>query len=79
MDDTLKRVKESMVAAGIVETDYDLKPEHHLTNDLDMDSLDRIDFAMEVEREFEIQISDLTLDDFQTVADIVKFIDEEPK
>ncbi|QBF24085.1 acyl carrier protein ['Catharanthus roseus' aster yellows phytoplasma] len=42
--------------------------------DLGLDSLDALELVMEVERTFQINISDATLQNFKTVQDIVFYI-----
>lgn len=44
-------------------------------NDLGADSLDVVEFVMEVEKEFEIQIPDEDAAKLATVADAVKYIE----
>ncbi len=47
-----------------------------LEKDLDADSLDLIDLAMSLEDCFEVEVPDEELENFKTVGDIVKYIDE---
>lgn len=44
--------------------------------DLDADSIDMIDFAMSLEDEFQVEVSDEELENFKTVSDVMKFIDD---
>jgi acyl carrier protein len=44
--------------------------------DLGMDSLDALELVMEVEKIFQINISDATLQNFKTVQDIVFYINQ---
>ena len=44
--------------------------------DLDADSLDLIDLAMSLEDCFEVEVPDEELENFKTVGDIVKYIEE---
>ena len=48
-------------------------------NDLGADSLDVVEFVMEVEKEFDITISDEAAAKLETVGDAVKYIDEHKK
>lgn len=43
--------------------------------DLGVDSLDMIDMAMDIEDEFEIEVTDEVLEKFETVRDIVNFVE----
>ncbi|MBE6783190.1 MAG: acyl carrier protein [Ruminococcaceae bacterium] len=47
-----------------------------LMEDLDADSLDLIDLAMSLEDCFEVEVPDEELENFKTVGDIVKFVEE---
>ncbi|MBQ4069838.1 MAG: acyl carrier protein [Alphaproteobacteria bacterium] len=48
-------------------------------NDLGADSLDVVEFVMEVEKEFDIQIPDDAAAKLEKVGDAVKYIDEHKK
>lgn len=54
----------------------DISSETVLLEDLDADSLDLIDLAMSLEDEFEVEVPDEELENFKTVGDIVKYIEE---
>ncbi len=47
-----------------------------LLEDLGADSIDLADLVMTLEDEFDMEISDEELENIRTVADIVKFIEE---
>ena len=47
-----------------------------LLEDLGADSIDLADLVMTLEDEFDLEISDEELENIRTVADIVKFIEE---
>ncbi len=53
----------------------DIKIGTHLTDDLGADSLDAVELIMSIEEEFEVEIPDEELQNIQTVADIVEFLD----
>ncbi|MBI1262954.1 MAG: acyl carrier protein [Rhizobiales bacterium] len=46
-----------------------------LVADLGCDSLDRIEMAMTLEEKFELRIDDEVIDQFESVGDIVTYID----
>lgn len=50
--------------------------EADLANDLDIDDIDLVDLVMSLEDEFEIELSDETIEHFSTVGDFVKYIEE---
>lgn len=54
----------------------DVTLETNLKEDLGADSLDLVDLAMSLEDEFKIEVPDSVLEGFETVGDIVKFIEE---
>ena len=49
--------------------------EQNLVVDLALDSLDRVDLAVTLEREFDIKIDDAALEGWQTVGDVVKTVE----
>lgn len=56
----------------------DIQPDNeelHLTNDLELDSLDQVELTMEVEQTFGISISDEETPGLNTVADIVNLVE----
>lgn len=44
-------------------------------SDMDIDSIDLVDFLMLVEEEFEIEFTDEELDEIETLSDIVSLIE----
>lgn len=54
----------------------DITADTVLMEDLDADSLDLIDLAMSLEDCFEVEVPDEELENFKTVGDIVKYIEE---
>ena len=47
-----------------------------IIDDLEADSLDIVDLAMTVEEEFDVEMPDDRIEDFRTVGDVVKYIEE---
>ena len=56
-----------------------IKPEYRLVEDLKADSLDVVAMIMEMESEFGIEIPDEELTQLHTVADAMKYIEENRK
>jgi acyl carrier protein len=54
----------------------EMTEEAHLNKDLGLDSLDVVELCMEVEREFDIQISDVEVESWQTIEDIIKTVEK---
>lgn len=72
-DDVLERVKKIVVdRLGVDEAD--VKPEASFKEDLDADSLDIVELVMELEDEFNLEISDEDAEKIQTVGDVITYI-----
>ena len=52
----------------------EITPATHFVNDLNFDSLDVVEFAMELEDEFEVSISDDQVDKLQTIGDVIEHL-----
>ena len=52
-----------------------IKPDTNLMKDLEADSLDAVEIIMALEEEYDIEIPDKEAERFQTVKDIVKYIE----
>lgn len=48
----------------------------HLMKDLEADSLDAVEIIMAIEDEFEIEVPDEDAEKFQSVGDIVRYIED---
>lgn len=73
MADTLERVKKIIVdRLGVEESVITL--ESNFKEDLDADSLDVVELVMELEDEFDIEISDEDAEKIATVGDVVNYI-----
>ncbi len=59
--------------------DDEFLPEASLADDFGLDELDLADLSMDVEDNFEIELSDEALENIATVGDLVKFIEENMK
>ena len=54
----------------------DIKPEAQLQNDLGINSLELADLILSCEEKFGVTIDDDDLRDFVTVADVVKYLED---
>ncbi len=52
-----------------------VKMETHLMKDLEADSLDAVEIIMAIEDEFDIEVPDEDSEKFQTVSDIVNYVE----
>lgn len=55
----------------------DVTMETHLMKDLEADSLDAVEIIMGIEEEFGIEVPDEDAEKFQTVADLVNYVEAE--
>ncbi len=75
MSDVFERVKEIIVEQLDVEEDK-VTLEASFRDDLEADSLDVVELVMELEDEFDLEISDEEAEKIATVGDAVKYIEE---
>ena len=57
-----------------ISRDEEIELNSHLVNDLNIDSLDRVNITLAAEREFNIEIEDAIVADIETVKEIVDMI-----
>ncbi|KQL54663.1 MULTISPECIES: acyl carrier protein [Heyndrickxia] len=76
MSDVLERVTKIIVdRLGVEESQ--VKPEASFKDDLGADSLDVVELVMELEDEFDMEISDDDAEKIATVGDAVKYIESQ--
>ena len=68
-----KVVKIIVDKLGVKETE--VTPEATFTGDLGADSLDTVELVMEFEKAFGIQVADEDAEKFQTVGDVINYIE----
>ena len=71
----LEKIK-NIISEQFAIPEDDITVDTVLLEDLDADSLDLIDLAMSLEDCFEVEVPDEELENFKTVGDIVKYIEE---
>ncbi|MBQ3865578.1 MAG: acyl carrier protein [Clostridia bacterium] len=71
----LDKIKDIIVEQLGVEADA-VTLETHLMKDLEADSLDAVEIIMAIEEEFDIEIPDEEAEKFQTVGDLVHYVEE---
>ena len=65
------------IISSVCEIDKkDIKLDSNLVNDLELESLDVVDLVFAFEKEFNIKIDDKDIKQFQTVEDIVKYLEK---
>jgi acyl carrier protein len=76
MADTLSRVTKIVVDRLDID-EAQVKPEASFKDDLGADSLDVVELVMELEDEFDIEISDEEAEKIATVGDVITYIDSQ--
>lgn len=74
MESILERVTRVVVEKTEIARE-EVGPDSHLERDLNMDSLDRVELLLALEEEFRQSISEEAEQGFETVGQIVKFIE----
>ncbi|WP_206458643.1 acyl carrier protein [Anaerovorax sp. IOR16] len=70
-----EKIKEIIVEQLGVDED-DVTMTTHLMKDLEADSLDAVEIIMGIEDEFEIEIPDEMAEKFESVGDIVRYVED---
>jgi acyl carrier protein len=73
---TFDKIKEIIIEQLQVD-DSAVTADTHLMKDLEADSLDAVEIIMAIEDEFDIEVPDEETEKFQTVGDIVRYVDEQ--
>ncbi|MCD7809882.1 MAG: acyl carrier protein [Erysipelotrichaceae bacterium] len=69
-----EQVKNALVKSLDIE-ESEIKLDSSLNDDLGIDSLDAVELSLDLESEFDIEITDDELSSLKTVEDIVKLIE----
>ncbi|QIB70402.1 acyl carrier protein [Aminipila butyrica] len=72
---TFDKIKEIIMEQLSVD-EAQVSLETHLMKDLEADSLDAVEIIMAIEDEFDIEVPDEDAEKFQSVGDIVKYVEE---
>ena len=71
-----EKIREIIAEQLSVEDIEKITLETSLTNDLEADSLDAVEIIMALEEEYDIDIPDEVAEEFKTVGDIVKCVED---
>ncbi|MBQ2096484.1 MAG: acyl carrier protein [Firmicutes bacterium] len=71
-----EKIREIIAEQLSVEDIEKITLETSLTNDLEADSLDAVEIIMALEEEYDIEIPDEVAEEFKTVGDIVKCVED---
>lgn len=72
---TFDKIKDIIVDQLGVEGD-DITESTSLMKDLEADSLDAVEIIMAIEEEFDVEIPDEEAENFATIGDIAKYVEE---
>lgn len=75
-EDVINRVKK-IVADRLSVDEEKVKPEASFKEDLEADSLDVVELVMELEDEFDLEISDEEAEKIATVGDVIDYINSQ--
>ena len=67
----------NILADQLTVKESDIKMSSSLSDDLGADSLDAIDIVMSIEDTYEIEVPDEVIEEMETVADIVNYIESQ--
>lgn len=76
MQDVSERVKKILAEFYWVKPDAEIHDHSTLRGDLDLDSLDAIEFIMALEDEFMIEIEDVDVEKMITYGDVIDYIEK---
>ena len=71
-----EKIREIIAEQLSVEDIEKITLETSLTNDLEAESLDAVEIIMALEEEYDIEIPDEVAEEFKTVGDIVKCVED---
>ena len=70
----LEKIK-AIIAEQLNVTEDVIQTDTHLMKDLEADSLDAVEIIMAIEDEFDIEIPDEDAEKFQTVSDLLNYVE----
>ncbi|MFP4028215.1 MAG: acyl carrier protein [Candidatus Brocadiia bacterium] len=73
-DDDIAQAVKSMVAERMDVEESQITDGTHFVNDLQADSLDMAELVIDMEEEFDVQISDEEAQDIETVGQAIQYI-----
>ncbi|CDR42101.1 CYFA0S08e03620g1_1 [Cyberlindnera fabianii] len=76
-DEIIRRIAESN--AHLIKKDVTLSPELAIQGDLGLDSLDATEFLVNVENEFDFQLTDEESEKVKTIAEVVELVSSNPQ
>jgi acyl carrier protein len=74
---TFDKIKEIIIEQLQLGETSSVTMDTHLMKDLEADSLDAVEIIMAIEDEFDIEIPDEEAEKFQSIGDIVRYVEEQ--
>ena len=73
MPDVISTTVFDLILASPMTKIKDVEPQHVLS-EIKMDSLEKLSMAMDLEETFNIEISDEDIEEFETVSDVITYL-----
>ena len=73
--DTFERIRE-LLAEQLELDANDITMDSNIMDDFDADSLDVVDMIMALEDEYSIEVPDEDVENFRTVGDVVRYVED---
>lgn len=73
--DTFERIRELLAEQLDIDEDK-ITMDSDILEDFEADSLDVVDMVMTLEDEFGVEVPDEQIEDFHTVGDVVRYVEE---
>ncbi len=70
------KIKAIIIDQLSLDEETEIKMETSLMGDLEADSLDAVEVIMAIEDEFDIEIPDEDAEDFKSIGDMVRYVEE---
>ena len=75
MNAVLRRIQESIRRRSDLSYDVELSPEKSFIKDLNYDSLDLAELILDIENDFNIEIANIPLNNFKTIAGLILVVE----
>ena len=75
MEEIFERIRSLLASQLDIEEDR-ITMDSNFVDDFEADSLDVVDMVMSLEDEFGIEVPDEAVENFHTVGDVVRYVDE---
>lgn len=66
----------SQLILGNLFTDFDILESDTLLSDLNMDAIEKVSLAVNLEKKYDVEIPDADIDEFRSVGDVVEYLEQ---